>query len=78
MKFDEVINEARLFTKWSGYEQTKYSPDWTEYAHKKLKDKNKNIQSAQDTIHYKDYMKTVKSGGKKPYLTWVHNIKTKI
>lgn len=78
MKFNEAIEEARLFTKWSGFEQTKYSPDWTEFAHEKMKGKNKNIQYAQDTVHYKDYMKTLKSGGKKPYLTWVNNMKTKM
>ena len=72
MKFNEAINEARLFTKWTGKGSGNiYDPDWTEYAHKDMKKLNKNV-------HIKDYKKTLKSGGKKPYLSWVNKVRVKI
>lgn len=67
MKFKEAINEVKLFTKWTGKAVNEYDPDWSQYAHPDLKN-----------IHVKDYKKTLKSGGKKPYLSWVNKIKVKI
>lgn len=67
MKFNEVIEEAKLFTKWTGKGSNIYNPDWTQYAHPDMKN-----------VHVKDYKKTLKSKGKKPYLSWVNKIKVKI
>lgn len=79
MKFTQVIEETKLFTNWTGKTTNTYSSDWTDYASDKVKGKKKKkIQHAQDTVHYRDYMKTLKSGGKKPYLSWVNNIRVKI
>lgn len=80
MTFNQVLEETKLFTNWTGKTTNIYNPDWTEYASDKVKKtkKNDNIQYAQDTVHMRDYKKTLKSGGKKPYLAWVNNIKVKI
>lgn len=67
MKFDRVLTEVKLFTNWTGKNSNEYSPDWTEYAHADLKN-----------VHVKDYKETLKSKGKKPYLSWVNKIKVKI
>jgi hypothetical protein len=80
MTFNQVLEETKLFTNWTGKTTNIYNPDWTEYASDKVKKtkKNDNIQYAQDTVHYRDYMKTLKSGGEKPYLSWVNKVRVKI
>lgn len=70
MKFKQVIQETTLWTHGGGG-KTVYDPKRHTFAHDKLKG------DATDTVHYKDYMKTLK-GKKKQYLSWVNNIKVKI
>ena len=79
MKFKQVLEETKLFTNWTGKTTNIYDPDWTEYASDKVKkNKKDNVQYAQDTVHYRDYMKTLRSDGKKSYLSWVNKVKVKI
>lgn len=78
---DVVINES-LFVRTGGHRHEIHTEKRNQYADKKMNKKNKKsapkVQKADDTVHMRDYMKTLKSGGKKPYLTWVNNIKGKI
>lgn len=66
-------NDIDIFTKFSVFFDTYYKsnrrfPD--------LEDVSTILES--NDIHIKAYKKTLKSKGKKPYLTWVNNIKGKI
>lgn len=77
----EMLEEG-LFTRTLGHYHTVHSEKRNQYADKKMDKKNKKsapkVQKADDTVHMRDYMQTLRSGGKKPYLTWVNPIKTKI
>lgn len=78
----QAILSESLFVRTAGHYHTVHDEKRNQYADKKLNKKNKKTapktQKADDTVHMRDYLKTLRSGGKKPYLTWVHNIKTKI
>lgn len=78
---DAVLEEG-LFTKTLGHYHTVHTEKRNQYSDKKINKKNKKtapkVQKADDTVHMRDYAKTLKSGGKRPYLAWVHNIKTTI
>jgi hypothetical protein len=80
-QIEAVLGES-LFVRTGGHQHEIHSEKRNQYADKKLNKKNKKsspkVQRADKTVHMKDYMKTIKSGGKKPYLTWVNNIKGKI
>ncbi len=81
MKFEKALDES-LFIRTSGHRHEIHTEKRSKFADKKLDKKNKKtapkVQCDYDTVHMRDYMKTIKSGGKKPYLTWVNNIKIKI
>ena len=78
MNFDQALEES-MFVRTGGHRHEIHTEKRNNFSDEKLNKKNKKsapkVQRADDTVHMRDYMKTLKSDGKKPYLTWVHNIK---